>query len=238
MTIYVRNLYTEDTTYIKPHHFHNAMNIKAENFRQPLNPFDLQVLETNFLRSKVANDFKSLKNKYKFQLFHLTVTWLSTQHDLNTNKMNKQFENFYLRNLIPYAISKRRVNSSNRRLQPIAVCFIEEGNDENKNLRNKGNCALLHHHCIIAAKGTAASNLNALCGTNTIKSKLMILDRSNCDNFKYICTSSLKEIVNPTVQLHYPSKNLWKFKEESMLRFNYPVSDEIIDSFSHDLINI
>ncbi len=234
MTIYVRNLCTETITYIEIHRNHYTMNRITENFEKTISAYDLQVLETNFLRSKVEDDFKSLKEKYEFQLFHLTITWLRTQHDLNTKKMNKQFEQFYTRNLIPYAISKRRVSSSNRRLQPIAVCFIEDGKDENKNIRHKGNCALLHHHCIIAAKGIAASNLTALCGTNTIKPKLMILDRSNCDNFEYICTSDLKEITNPSVQLYYPSKNLWKFKEESMLRFNYPFCEDIIDSFNHD----
>lgn len=206
------------------------MNEQLERSRTKTNTYILKELETNFIRDKVQNDFLTLKNQYQFYLFHLSITWIKTHIADNPDSVNQEFRRFYLGNLVPEMINERRLGSGNRPKQPIAVCFIEEGDPRNKNLNHSGNCLLLHHHCLIAARHESASRLYSLSGVNTLKPYFEIKNKHTCIAYKFICTSDLKEIKNPDIQLRYASKNLWKFREESMLRFNYPIDWEKLES--------
>jgi hypothetical protein len=206
------------------------MNEQLERSRTKTNTYVLKELETNFLRDKVQNDFLTLMNQYKFHLFHLSVTWIKTYLADDPKSVNQEFSRFYRGNLVPELIQERRLGSGNRPKQPIAVCFIEEGDTRNKNLNHSGNCLLLHHHCLIAARHETASRLHSLSGVNTLKSHFTNKKKNDCIAYLFICTSDLKEITNPDIQLRYASKNLWKFREESMLRFNYPINWERLKS--------
>lgn len=202
------------------------MNQTLERSGTKSNAYLLKVLETTFIRDKVQDDLSTLKNQYQFQLFHLSVTWIKTDYPQTIRSVNKKFIYFYARNLVPDLIQERRMISRNRHIQPISVCFVEEGDPSNKNLNHPGNCLLLHHHCLIAARDETASRLNSLCGLNTLKSHFRSRLKNYSNAFQSICTSDLKEITNPDIQLDYASKNLWKFREESILRFNYPINFE------------
>jgi hypothetical protein len=206
------------------------MNEQMKEFQIKSNTYILKELETNFLRSKVQNDFLTLKNQYHFKLFHLSVTWIKTLIADEPESVNKDFFHFYTRNLVPELIQQRRLESSNRHLQPIAVCFVESGDSKNKNLNHSGNCLLHHHHCLIAARGESASRLLSFCGLNTLRPYFENRKKNASCSYQFICTSDLKEIANPDIQLRYASKNLWKFREESMLRFNYPIDYEKLSS--------
>lgn len=206
------------------------MNETLERSRTKSNAYLLKELETTFIRNKVQDDFLTLKNQYQFHLFHLSVTWIKTYLADDPESVNKEFLLFYTRNLVPDLIQERRINSRNRHIQPIAVCFVEEGDPENKNLNHPGNCLLLHHHCLIASRDETALRLHSLCGLNTLKPHFQSRSKNDCSAFHFICTSDLKEITNSDVQLRYASKNLWKFREESMLRFNYPIDWKVFRS--------
>lgn len=203
--------------------------------------YNLKKLETEFIRTSVYDEFMDLKNQYQFQLFHLTVTWQAIynlkphewglKNHISTKEgiLNDQFQRFYIRNLVPYLIDKRRLGTNNRPIQPIAVCFIEDPKKKNyqknqKSIRHFGNREDLHHHCLIAAKGMATERLLLLCGTDTLEPHFQEHDRSNSDEYKCIYSSDLKEIVNTKIQVPYPNKKLWKFREETMLKFNYPIN--------------
>lgn len=197
-----------------------------EQSRIKSNQYLLNVLETNFIRDKIQNDFLTLKNRYKFQLFHMTVTWIKTPIPGDVSSLNNDFLRFYTRNLLPDLIHERRINSKNRIFQPIAISFIKDGDPQNKNLMHPGNCQSLHHHCVIAARGKFAARLLSLSGINTMKPYFLKKQKNSCNAYQFICTTDLKENSNPDVQLRYASKGLWQFREETMLRFNYPINYE------------
>lgn len=200
------------------------------------NKYNLRKIETNHIRNQIYDEFMNLKNCHQFKLYHLTVTWQQT-YKLNpyefglTNHLaskevvlNDQFTRFYIRNLVPYLIDRRRVGTSNRHLQPIAVCFLEDSDCERKkSVKHFGNRESLHHHCLIAAKDGSELRLKHLSGVDTFKNHFRFFDRSNSDEYKCIYSSDLKEITNTEVQVDYPSKKLWKFREKTMLKFNYPI---------------
>lgn len=201
-----------------------------EQSRTKSNQYLLKVLETNFIRDKIQNDFLTLKNRYKFHLFHMTVTWIKTPIPGDISSLNNDFLRFYTRNLVPDLLQERRINSKNRIFQPIAISFIEDGDAKNKNLMHPGNCQSLHHHCLLAARGKSAARLLALSGVNTLKPYFLKKQKNPCNAYQFICTSDLKEISNPDVQLRYASKSLWQFREETMLRFNYPIDYEKLNT--------
>jgi len=136
--------------------------------------------------------------------------------------LNKMFLKFYQINLVPHLIQSKSICSKNRHLQPIAVSFVESGDSENKESVARGGCHLIHHHVLIAAKSDTAIRLDDLCGKNTLKGHFKYLGIRKNRKFESICTSDLKEITEPGIQLAYPSKSLWAYDEQYMQRFNYP----------------
>ena len=192
----------------------------------PSNTYTLKVLETNWFRSKVFSDLMTLQDQYQHHLFHLTITWISNLGTECPDYLNQTLTRFYLQELCPYLLQVHRVSKFNRQLQPTAIAFIESGTVENKNQHHPGNCALLHHHILLAATGQVSQRLLSICGQNTLKKALLPRTKTQQKKFRYvdlICTSDLKQITNPVVQIPYASKDLWASRLDSTLRFNYPV---------------
>ena len=217
------------------------MNILT-NYEPRFSSKELKKIENNYIRNKVSNDFMELKNSYGFKLFHLTITWNQTHQEENPRLLNKDLNSLYRLYLVKYATNLNRMSKNNRHIQPIFVSIIDEGQDKNKSII--GNCKKLHHHCLIAAKNKVAMRLISLCGTNTIKGMCHDLDslysKNKSNNFKIynaICSTDLKEITNDEVQTRYPTKTLYKFDQEFMIKFNYPIDFDNICSPTSEVVS-
>ena len=192
------------------------------------NNYALKILETTFIRSKVHADLLTLQDHYQHQLFHLTITWINALGSDDPAYVNQTFTPFYIQELCPYLLQVHRANRFNRYLQPVTAAFIETGDPSNKN--RQGNCALLHHHVLIAAKGSVAQRLHSICGLNTLKKALVPSGKNRRRQHLYadqVCTSDLKQITNHDVQIPYASKHLWHSGLDATLTFNYPVPWEM-----------
>lgn len=199
---------------------------------------EIKKIENIHIQDKVSGDFIELKSKYKFKIFHLTIDWIKTNLQENSKHLNNDLNKLYKLYLVKYACNVNRISKNNRHIQPILVSFIDKGKDQNKT--KTSNCKKLHHHCLIAARDDTAERLEHLCGLNTIKTMCQALDalypHNNLkDAYKFkiynmIASSDMKLITNDEVQTRYPSKSLYKYDEENMLMFNYPVNDKMICS--------
>jgi hypothetical protein len=203
----------------------------SSNYEPRYNPKELKKIENIHIRDKVSKDFMELKSLHDYKLFHLTITWNKTHLDENPRHLNNDLNTLYRYYLVKYATNVNRISKNNRHIQPIFVSFIDEGVDQNKS--SFGNCKKLHHHCLIAANNETVTRLMSICGKDTIKDMCQDLDflysrnkDGKSNNFKIyeaICSTDLKEITNDEIQTRYPSKTLYKFDEEFMMRFNYPI---------------
>jgi hypothetical protein len=205
-------------------------------------PRELKKLENIHIQDKVSNDFMELKSKYNYKIFHLTITWNKTHLQENPSHLNDDFINLYFKYIIKFATNVKRISKNNRHLQPILVSFIDEGKDQNKSLT--ANCKKLHHHCLIAATDKTAERLESLCGLNTVKPMCERLDVLYPEKnevlarefkiFNAVCSSDLKLITNDEIQTRYPSKTLFRYDEQYMLRFNYPIDYDTLSSTSSE----
>jgi hypothetical protein len=220
------------------------MNVKF-NYTQRYSPIELKKIENIHIQNKVSSDFIELKSAHNYKLFHLTITWNKTHLDENPRYLNNDLNTLYRHYLVKFAANVNRISKNNRHIQPILVSFIDEGNDENKSLTS--NCQKLHHHCLIAAIDKTAERLETICGENTIKpmcNRLEVLyPRKNVNkinSFKVydaICTTNMKSIKNDEIQTRYASKTLYKFDEESMMMFNYPIDYKSISSPTSEVVS-
>lgn len=195
------------------------------------NNYALKVLETTHIRSNIYADLLTLQDQYQHQLFHLTVTWINALGSDDPAYVNQTFTRFYIQELCPYLLQVHRATKFNRYLQPVTAAFIESGKKSKKNQNHQGNCALLHHHVLIAAKGSVAQRLHSICGLNTLKKALVPPGKNRRKQHLYadqICTSDLKQITHHAVQIPYASKHLWQSGLGATLTFNYPVPWEML----------
>jgi len=215
------------------------------NYTPRYSPKELKKIENIHIQNKVSSDFIELKLTHNYKLFHLTITWNKTHLNENPKYLNNDLNTLYRLFLVKYASNVNRISKNNRHIQPIFVSFIDEGNEENKS--STSNCQKLHHHCLIAAIDKTAERLESICGENTIKPMCQRLDelypRKNLTNAKpfqvydAICTTDMKLITNDEIQTRYASKTLYKFDEESMMMFNYPIDYKTISSPMSEVVS-
>jgi hypothetical protein len=215
------------------------------NYTPRYSPKELKKIENIHIQNKVSSDFIELKSLHDYKLFHITITWNKTHLDENPRYLNNDLNNLYRHYLVKYASNVNRISKNNRHIQPIFVSFIDEGNDKNKS--STSNCQKLHNHCLIAAIDKTAERLESICGENTIKPMCQKLDvmypRKNTNKtqsfqvYDAICTTDMKLITNDEIQTRYASKTLYKFDEESMMMFNYPIDYKTISSPMSEVVS-
>jgi hypothetical protein len=79
-----------------------------------------------------VNNLLRLKHEYKYDLFHMTVTWKQTPLCDDPIIVQKDFARFYLRVLLPLLMGKQKIDRSTFAEQPICLASVESGSNQEK----------------------------------------------------------------------------------------------------------
>jgi hypothetical protein len=142
-------------------------------------------------------------------LFHMTTTYKTSKDSPLTEKtLNKIFEHFYKRKLLPYILNTKHIHyACHKAKQPIVYAFIDEHECNAVKTSAIQQPSLytpdaydfplrLHHHTILAVHPDTLERINTIVGLNTLAKNyfspmIMTSDFKECDAVRLMYASKL-----------------------------------------------
>jgi hypothetical protein len=165
-----------------------------------------------------SNNLLHLHNYFRYDLYHLTITWVRTPLCDVPECVQKDFNRLYLRVLLPYMTNKVKFSKKSYATQPICIASVERGGIQESTV---GNQASLHNHGIIAARGLVSERLKSLSESNLrqelIRFCRLTLKKRRLEEaltlLDFVSSIQVKKVTNIKSQVTYPFKQLGQFSE-------------------------
>jgi len=186
--------------------------------RMGLSETDLRYLhldQHDLKRLSLAEHFYKLENEQGYFLYHFTLTYKPTEHELKPRNVDYRFIKFYTQHLLTSLMGTRKYNYAKyRSKQPIAFAFIDEHRKDK--FTNVGDAARLHHHVILAVHPATKAWFDDRVGENTFTAiqnefgPYLTSDLKPCEPMRVLYASKMLETYPDF--LSFPDK--WKRSHE------------------------
>jgi hypothetical protein len=189
--------------------------------RMGLSETDLRYLhldQHDLKRLSLADYYYKLENEQGYFLYHFTLTYKPTEHELKPKNVEHRFIKFYTQHLLQSLMGTRKYHYAKyRSKQPIAFAFLDEHKKDK--FTNVGEVARLHHHVILAVHPATKAWFDERIGENTftaIKQEFgpyLTSDLKPCEPMRILYASKMLETYPDF--LSFPDK--WKRTHEKPL---------------------